>query len=62
MRTTHTTTRTRAEKASHAQAVLAEMLTKVARPGYFGAATMTVTLQDGHVQQVKVTTEKQIKV
>ncbi|WP_146583840.1 hypothetical protein [Posidoniimonas polymericola] len=62
MRTTQMTTRSRAEKIGQAQVVLTEVLSKIARPGYFGVATLTVHLQDGHVQQVKVMTEKQIKV
>ncbi len=51
----------RAAKFASARGALDQLAAAVARPGYFGTATLTFSLQDGHVQQVKIATERLVK-
>ncbi|MEQ8211960.1 MAG: hypothetical protein RH917_19335 [Lacipirellulaceae bacterium] len=47
------------------QAVVAELqrlLAVVCQKGFHGTATLTVSLQDGHVQHVRVASERMIRV
>lgn len=60
MTTTHKST-TRDSKTSLAQAALADLLAETARQGFYGAATLTVSLQDGHIQYVRIATERMLK-
>jgi hypothetical protein len=51
----------RATKIEQARGALDQLAAAVARPGYYGTATLTFSLQDGHVQQVKIATERLVK-
>lgn len=43
------------------QAALAELLSETLKRGYYGTASLSFTIQDGHVQHLKVSTERQIR-
>lgn len=47
-------------KARDAQLAFVDLLAEATRPGFFGSVSLSVTVQDGHVQQVRVVTEKKV--
>lgn len=61
-RMTNTTTKQASQtKAEQTQTALAELLATATRRGFYGSATLTLSLQDGHIQHVKVATERMLK-
>ena len=48
-------------KARDAQEAFAELLVEATRRGYFGTVSLTLHVQDGFVQQVRVATERVVK-
>lgn len=52
---------TRPATIQKTSAALAELLATAARPGFYGVATLTINLQDGHVQQLRMITDKQLR-
>lgn len=51
----------RVGKAEQARDAFARMVTDVSRRGFYGAATLTLTVQDGHIQHVKLGVEHVLK-
>lgn len=48
-------------KAEEAQAAFVQMLVDASQPGFHGTATLTIALQDGHIQNIRVAMERMIK-
>lgn len=48
-------------KAEQAQAAFAQLLADVSRRGFYGNASLTFSVQDGSLQQLKVMLEKVIR-
>jgi hypothetical protein len=48
-------------KVRDAQEAFAELLAEATRRGYFGTVSLTLHVQDGFVQQVRVATERLVK-
>ena len=44
-----------------ADAELTRLLEAAATRGFYGTASLTVTVQDGHIQHMKVAVEKMVK-
>jgi hypothetical protein len=44
-----------------ADAELTKLLEAAASRGFYGTASLTVTVQDGHIQYMKVAVEKMVK-
>ena len=51
----------RVSKAELAEAALAEVLAKASAVGYYGTVSLTLSVQDGHIQHLKVPTERMIR-
>lgn len=49
------------DKATQAEAEFARLLQAVQIRGYFGTATLTLNLQDGCVQHLRIATERLVK-
>lgn len=45
-------------KARDAQIAFAELLSEATRAGFYGTVSLTLNVQDGHVQQVRLATER----
>ncbi len=63
MRTTATTTRKAksTDKRSQAEAEFAKLMDNIAVRGFHGTASVTVAVQDGHVQHTRVAVERMVK-
>lgn len=48
-------------RAGDAQAAFAELLSASSRRGFYGAVTLSMNVQDGFIQQVRVTTERVVR-
>lgn len=48
-------------KADHAQREFARLLVDASKRGFHGTAGITLSLQDGHIQHLKVHMEKMVK-
>jgi len=48
-------------RVEQAQAALAKLLAETSRRGYFGSASLSFTVQDGHIQHVRIATERTLK-
>ncbi|QDT70481.1 hypothetical protein MalM25_34290 [Planctomycetes bacterium MalM25] len=48
-------------RASDAQAAFAELLAASSQRGYYGTVTLSMNVQDGFIQQVRVTTERVVR-
>jgi hypothetical protein len=59
----NTTSPTRVKTLSReaARAEFNKLLAAVDVPGFYGTATITVSIQNGHVEHMKVVTERQIR-
>ncbi|MEM8864184.1 MAG: hypothetical protein AAGF31_01405 [Planctomycetota bacterium] len=57
--TTRSTART--DKPEQAQLAFAELLSQASRRGFYGTASLTLSVQDGHVQHLKIATERMIR-
>lgn len=53
--------KTRVNKSEQAQAGLAELLAHVLSPGFYGAGSLTVSVQDGHIQHLKISAERTLR-
>lgn len=51
----------RSGRAHDAQAAFAELLTASSRRGFYGTVTLSMNVQDGFIQQVRVTTERVVR-
>ena len=60
MQTTSTKS-TRSKNFPLAQAAFAQVIAEVSRRGFHGTAGLTLSVQDGHIQHVKVNVEKMMK-
>lgn len=49
------------ERREQAAQEFARLLAAVAVRGFYGTATVAVTLQDGHIQHLRVSTERMVK-
>lgn len=52
------TTAGNAKKVAQLQAVLAEVLAEALRRGFFGTATVELSVQDGTIQHIRRTVER----
>lgn len=48
-------------KAEEAQTAFVQMLVEASRPDFYGTATLTLTLADGHIQNIRVAMERMIR-
>lgn len=48
-------------KACDAEAAFVSILTEATQRGYYGAVSLTLNVQDGYIQHVKVATERVVK-
>jgi len=48
-------------KAADAQAAFADLLAESSRRGYYGSVSLTLTVQDGFIQHVRVATERLVR-
>ncbi|MEM9187449.1 MAG: hypothetical protein AAGB00_13235 [Planctomycetota bacterium] len=48
-------------KAAQARDAFAELLGAASARGFYGSVSLTLTVQDGHIQHVKVATERAIR-
>lgn len=48
-------------KAALAEQAFATLLSECSRSGYFGSVSLTISVQDGHIQHVRIATERQLK-
>jgi hypothetical protein len=55
---THSTTQGNAKKVVQLQAILAELLAEALRRGFFGTATVEVSVQDGTIQHIRRMVER----
>jgi len=51
----------RGNKQEQTQAAVAELLATAARQGFYGTASLTLNVQDGHIQHVKISTERMMR-
>lgn len=51
----------RNSKSEQVRTGLAELLAHVSSPGFYGGGSLTVSVQDGHIQQVKITAERSLR-
>lgn len=51
----------RGGRAHDAQAAFAELLAASSQRGFYGAVTLSMNVQDGFIQQVRVTTERVVR-
>ncbi len=55
---THGTTPGNAKKLAQLQVIVAELLAEALRRGFFGTATVEVSVQDGTIQHIRRTVER----
>ncbi len=48
-------------KAEQAAEAFARLLADASRQGFYGTAGLTLSIQDGHIQHIRVALEKMIK-
>ena len=48
-------------KAELAKEAFARMLADLSRRGYYGSVSLTLSVQDGHIQQVRIATDQMVK-
>ncbi|MEM6329107.1 MAG: hypothetical protein AAF790_02545 [Planctomycetota bacterium] len=51
----------RGGKAEQATEVFAQLLAAASQRGFFGAVTLTLNIQDGHIQNMKASTERHVR-
>jgi len=56
-----TETNLKTSKRSQAQAEFAKLLTAAETRGFHGTASITVSVQDGHIQNLRVSVERMIR-
>lgn len=52
---------TKVNKVEQAEAALAQALADASRRGFYGTAGVSLSVQDGRIQHIRVTTERMIK-
>lgn len=55
---THGTTAGNAKKVAQLEAMMAELLAEALRRGFFGTASVEVSIQDGTIQHIRRTVER----
>ena len=48
-------------KAHQAETAFAQLLAEATRRGFYGTAGLTLSIQDGHIQHIRVLVERMIK-
>ena len=56
--TTHAATPGNAQKVAQLQSILADLLAEALRRGFFGTATVELSVQDGTIQHIRRTVER----
>jgi hypothetical protein len=51
----------KANKAEQASAAFAQLMAEASRRGYYGTAGLTLSIQDGRIQHIRVAMERMIK-
>jgi uncharacterized protein with FMN-binding domain len=54
-------TNAKANKAEQAEEAFARLLADASRRGFYGTAGLTLSIQDGRIQHIRVALEKMIK-
>lgn len=50
-----------ANKAQQAEQAFVRLLADASRRGFYGTAGLTLSIQDGHIQHIRIALEKMIK-
>ncbi len=53
--------RPRSGKAEQAEAAFVRLLTEASQRGYYGSVSLTLSIQDGAIQQVRMATDRMVK-
>jgi hypothetical protein len=61
MMKTHVAPVSQGNKIEQAEAALAQVLAEASRRGFFGTAGLTLSVQDGRIQHIRVVVERMIK-
>jgi hypothetical protein len=48
-------------KIAQAEALFAQLLAEASRRGFHGTAGLTLSIQDGRIQHIRIATEKMVK-
>ncbi len=48
-------------KSAQAEQAFIALLNECSRSGYFGSVSLTLNVQDGHIQHVRIATDRQLK-
>lgn len=48
-------------KAEQAEEAFRHLMSESSRRGFYGVVTLSLNVQDGHIQQVRLCTERQLK-
>ena len=48
-------------KADQAEEAFRHLMSESSRRGFYGVVTLSLNVQDGHIQQVRLCTERQLK-
>ena len=48
-------------KIQQAQQAFVDLLSESTQSGFYGSASLTINVQDGHIQHVRVATEKTLR-
>lgn len=51
----------RPNKAEQAETAFAQLMADASRRGFYGTAGLTLSIQDGHIQHIRVAVERMIK-
>lgn len=51
----------RGGKLEQAERAFVELLAEASRSGFYGSASLTIHVQDGHIQHVRVASERLLK-
>jgi hypothetical protein len=52
---------TRPNKIEQAETAFAQLMADASRRGFYGTAGLTLSIQDGHIQHIRVAIERMIK-
>jgi uncharacterized protein with FMN-binding domain len=50
-----------ANKVEQVEAALAKLVAEASRRGFYGNVAVNLSVQDGHIQHIRLTTERMIK-
>lgn len=48
-------------KVQQVESALAKLIAEASRRGFYGQVAVTLSVQDGHIQNIRLTTERMIK-